>query len=186
VDVRLPSEPLADSAVTLRPWRPDDAAAIVAAMTDAESAFWMHQVPQPYRERDAIAYVRAMEAAWRAGTGGALAVVEAGSDDAVGSIGFTVVDQELAIVEVGYWASPAVRGRGVTTRALQVLSQWLIDAVGAARVQIRADVHNAASLRVAEKAGFTREGVLRSSGYNHRAGRRIDYAIYSLLPGEES
>jgi RimJ/RimL family protein N-acetyltransferase len=186
MDVRLPSEPLADGCVTLRPWRPDDAAAIVGAMTDAESAFWMHQIPQPYGERDALAYVRAMEAAWRAGTGGALAVVEAGLDDVVGSIGFTVVDRELAIVEVGDWAAPAARGRGVTTRALRVLTRWLIGAAGAARVQIRADVENAASIRVAEKAGFTREGVLRSGGYNRRAGRRIDYAMYSLLPGEES
>jgi RimJ/RimL family protein N-acetyltransferase len=185
VDVRLPPEPLTDGVVTLRPWNPDDAAAIVSAFADPESAYWMHQVPQPYDEQDALAYIRAMQAAWRAGSGGALAVVEAGGE-VVGSIGLSVVDAHLEIVEVGYWASPAARSRGLTTRALRVLSEWLLETAGAARLQIRADVLNAASIRVAEKAGFLREGVLRSTGYNTRAGRRIDYAVYSLLPGEES
>ena len=67
---------------------------------------------------------------------------------------------------------------------MRLLSRWLLDSAGAARVQLRADIQNAASLRVAEKAGFAREGVLRSSGYNGRARRRIDYAIFSLLPSD--
>jgi len=45
-------------------------------------------------------------------------------------------------------------------------------------------VRNEASLRVAEKAGFTREGVLRSSRFNARRGERVDFAMFSLLPGE--
>ena len=49
---------------------------------------------------------------------------------------------------------------------------------------LRADPENAASCRVAEKAGFTREGVLRSAHWNPRLGRRQDWAIYSLLPAE--
>jgi RimJ/RimL family protein N-acetyltransferase len=186
MEVRLPSEPLADGVVRLRPWRPDDGPAIVAAFADAESAYWLHQAPQPYRDQDALAYVRTTEAAWRSGAGGAFAVVDAATDEVAGSIGLSVVDAELAIVEVGYWAAPAARGRGMTTRAVRLLSRWLLHTAGAARIQIRADVLNTASVRVAEKAGFVREGILRSSGYNGRAGRRIDYVVYSLLPGEES
>jgi RimJ/RimL family protein N-acetyltransferase len=186
VNVELPSQPLSDGVVTLRPWRPDDAEAIAAAFADRESLYWMHQVPDPYTESEALEYVRAMGTAWRARRGGAFAVVEEATGAVAGSVGLNVVDAELAIVEVGYWAAPAVRGRGLTTRALRLLARWLLVTAGAARVQLRADVQNAASVRVAEKAGFTREGVLRSSGYNHRAGRRIDYAMFSLLPGEES
>ena len=51
-------------------------------------------------------------------------------------------------------------------------------------MQLRADVLNAASLRVAEKAGFTREGTLRASGFNDRQSRRVDYAVFSLLPAD--
>ena len=186
MNVELPSEPLGDGVVTLRPWRADDAAAIAAAFADAESLYWMHQVPSPYTESDALDYVRAMEAAWSARTGGAFAVVDEATGRVAGSIGLNVIDPELSVVEVGYWAAPGFRGRGITTRALRLLSRWLLGTAGAERVQLRADVRNAASIRVAEKAGFLREGVLRSSGYNQRAGRRIDYAVYSLLPGEES
>jgi len=59
-----------------------------------------------------------------------------------------------------------------------------LDEAGAQRVQLRADVLNVASLRVAEKAGFTREGTLRASGFNDRQSRRVDYAVFSLLPGD--
>jgi RimJ/RimL family protein N-acetyltransferase len=45
-------------------------------------------------------------------------------------------------------------------------------------------VLNTASLRVAEKAGFTREGTLRGSGFNSRQNRRVDYVVFSLLPGD--
>jgi ribosomal-protein-alanine N-acetyltransferase len=51
-------------------------------------------------------------------------------------------------------------------------------------LQLRADVRNAASNRVAEKAGFTREGVLRSSRRNVRLGRRVDFVMWSLLRAE--
>jgi RimJ/RimL family protein N-acetyltransferase len=67
---------------------------------------------------------------------------------------------------------------------LRLISRWAIEDAGAERVQLRADVRNAASLRVAEKAGFTREGTLRSAAFDQRQDRRIDYAVYSLLPGE--
>jgi RimJ/RimL family protein N-acetyltransferase len=71
----------------------------------------------------------------------------------------------------------------VTTAALRLIVAWAL-AEGAARVQLRAAVGNDASRRVAEKAGFRLEGVLRSSYWNPRLGRRVDWAMYSLLPGE--
>ena len=49
---------------------------------------------------------------------------------------------------------------------------------------MRAEAENVASCRVAEKAGFRREGVIRSSRYNPRLGRRMDFVLYSALPGE--
>jgi RimJ/RimL family protein N-acetyltransferase len=69
------------------------------------------------------------------------------------------------------------------TRALRLVSAHAFEQ-GAARVQLRADPENVASCRVAEKAGFTREGVLRSAHWNPRLGRRQDWAMFSLLPSE--
>jgi RimJ/RimL family protein N-acetyltransferase len=53
------------------------------------------------------------------------------------------------------------------------------------RLQLRADVDNRASQRVAENAGFQREGVLRSVRYSRRQKRRVDFVMYSRLAGED-
>jgi RimJ/RimL family protein N-acetyltransferase len=184
VEIRAPDRPLSDGVVTLRPWKLDDVAAIARACNEPEIARWIHQMPSPYGEQDAREYVRATQAAWREGTGGFFAIVDPATGVPVGSIAIHVIDPVFGNVEVGYWAAAEARGRGFTTRALRLISRWAIEA-GAERVQLRADVHNTGSLRVAEKAGFTREGTLRSAAYNQRQRRRIDYAVYSLLPGEE-
>jgi RimJ/RimL family protein N-acetyltransferase len=184
MEVRVPESPLSDGVVTLSPWTLDDVADIAGALDgDPEIAQWMHQIPQPYTEAEARAYVSASGVAWRAGTGATFAVRDE-SGTTTGSLGMRVIDAEDDVVEVGYWTAAAARRRGLTTRALVVLCRWLFDEVGAARVQLRADVLNLGSQRVAEKAGFVREGVLRSSGVNARLGRRVDYVIYSLLPDE--
>jgi RimJ/RimL family protein N-acetyltransferase len=180
-----PDPPLSDGIVSLRPWTLEDVPAIAAACDDVEISRWIHQLPSPYRESDAREYVVSTESAWKAGLGAFLAIVDCASGDVVGSIALHVLNGELANVEVGYWAAAPARGRGLTTRALALLCGWALRDAGVQRVQLRADVRNTASLRVAEKAGFAREGTLRASGFNAREGRRIDYAVFSLLPGED-
>lgn len=87
--------------------------------------------------------------------------------------------------EIGFWLLPEARGRGVATRAVCVFCRWAFAELALARIQASADVDNPASQRVLEKAGFTREGVMRS--YQTRPdGSRADFALYSLLPGEIS
>jgi RimJ/RimL family protein N-acetyltransferase len=140
--------------------------------------------PSPYRESDAREYVLATAAAWNDRTGAHVAVVDSASGDLVGSIAMHVLDAELRNFEVGYWTAAAARGRGLTTRALRLISDWGFREARAERIQLRADVLNVASLRVAEKAGFTREGTLRASDFNRRMNRRIDHAVFSRLPGE--
>ena len=183
VDLETPDPPLSDGVVTLRPWTLADVPAIAVACNDIEIARWIHQLPSPYGESDAREYVIATTMAWVDRTGAFFAVVECASGELAGSIALHVLDP-LGNVEVGYWAAAPARGRGLTTRALKLLCGWAVREAGAERVQLRADVLNTASLRVAEKAGFTREGTLRASGFNSRAERRVDYAVFSLLPGE--
>ena len=74
------------------------------------------------------------------------------------------------------------RGREVARRGVRLVVQWAMPTLGLERVQLMADVRNLASQRVAEACGFRREGVLRS--YEDRLGERIDYVMFSVLPGE--
>ena len=165
---------LGDDAVTLRAWVEADAPVLVDCIDgDPEIARWLDQVPQPYTLDDAIAYIGGIGAA-------SFAIVVDGL--VCGSIG-VAWNEGRDTGELGYWLREEARGRGVTTRALVLAARWAL-AEGAHRVQLRAAVENTASRRVAEKAGFTFEGVLRSAYYNPRLGRRVDWAMYSLLPGE--
>jgi RimJ/RimL family protein N-acetyltransferase len=179
-----PEPPLTDGVVTLRPWTERDVAAITAACRDDEIASWLDQVPQPYSKADARAYVAMTRRGWKEATHAAFAVTDASTGDVIGSVGVHWLDPEQRVAEVGYWVARGARGRGVATRATKLAARWAIDRCGMKRIQLRADTRNAASQLVAERAGFQREGVLRSSRFNPRQGRRVDFAIYSLLPGE--
>lgn len=166
-----------DGLVTLRPWRRDDSESLVECLDgDPEITTWLDQVPQPYTRADALAYIGGIGES-------AFAVTDATTGRIVGSIGVRFSDTR-DVGEIGYWMRSDARGKGLMTRALRLVARWAFEEAGAARVQLRADIENLASRRVAEKAGFQLEGVLRSAHWNARLGRRQDWAMYSLLPGE--
>ncbi len=180
-----PETPLSDGVVALRPWTLADVGALVTAIDgDGEIARWLELIPQPYREAEARAWVERATTGWGEGTMAAFASFDVDGGTLAGGIGVEVKDAAHAVVEVGYWAACAARGRGVTTRAVRLVSRWALEQVGAERFQLRAERENLASQRVAEKAGFVREGVLRSTSFNPRLGRRMDFVMYSMLPSD--
>ena len=89
---------------------------------------------------------------------------------------------EPGVAQTGYWVAPESRGHGIAGAALQLLSRWALAHVDLARLQLFTDVDNPASMRVAERAGFTREGMLRN-WYDLR-GERRDAVTFSMLPGD--
>jgi RimJ/RimL family protein N-acetyltransferase len=84
--------------------------------------------------------------------------------------------------EIGYWTAPWARGRGVMTRAVRLLATWSFAEFELRRIELIVAVENAGSNRVAEKAGFTNEGVLRQ--YRENKGIWRDHYMWSLLRGE--
>jgi RimJ/RimL family protein N-acetyltransferase len=181
----LPDPPLSDGVVLLRPWESGDIEALVECIDgDEEIARWLDMIPQPYREAEARAWTDQATSFWREGTATPFAVTNADNGHVVGGVGFRWVREELGVGEVGYWLRSQARGRGLATRAVLIVSGWAFDALACERVQLRADERNVPSLRVAENAGFHREGVLRSVHFNARQNRRVDFVMYSLLPKE--
>ena len=165
--------------VVLRQWRMEDAPAVAAACQDSEIARWLSFVPEPYTEADARFYVRDCIEAGEYRT--PFAITDAETGDVIGSIDMRI--NRMKTGHVGYWLAPEARGRGLTSAALLALSRWGFQGLGIGRVELVTDPDNIASQRVAEKAGFTREGVLRSILLN-RDGSRGDGVMFSLLPGE--
>lgn len=183
--IRPPDPPLTDGVVALRPWRKSDVAVLPGLIDgDPEIERWLELMPSPYTTHDAREWVARAAEAWRSGLFLPFAMLDAATEAVVGGLGFNTIDAENASGEIGYWLSPAARGRGLTTRALRLAALWGFDALGLERIQVRAEVENTPSCRVAERAGFTREGVIRSARFNARLGRRMDFVLYSALPGE--
>jgi RimJ/RimL family protein N-acetyltransferase len=92
------------------------------------------------------------------------------------------IDSVAREAELGYMLAPDARGRGVATHALCQLSDWAFGTLGAQRLGLLISTDNQASSRVAQRAGFTREGVLRSLYV--KEGLRSDTEVWSLLPSD--
>lgn len=175
-----------DGRVTIRPWREGDADALVCRINDPLVAAFLDQLPYPYTYEDARTWFALADESWRAGTMAAFAIELAGVEGAVGGVGVRFFDGlDAGGAEIGYWVGEEARSLGVATAATRLAAEWAFGSHrDLVRLQLRAGVENAASSRVAEKAGFAREGVLRAQRFNARLGRRTDFVMWSLLRDE--
>jgi len=171
---------LHEGGVGLRGWRAQDVPDIVAMSRDPDTIRFT-SVPDPYDEDSARFWLALQPARLRAGDGAAFAIVEPPADRPLGAIGVRVLHGR-GIAEIGYHMAAEARGRGLATAALRLLSEWSFATLPVARLQLTTHLHNPASQRVAEKAGYTREAVLRS--WAEQRDVRVDLVMYSLLPGE--
>jgi RimJ/RimL family protein N-acetyltransferase len=163
----------------LRPWRPEDLDALVAALQDSDIPRWT-RIPDPYGYEDGRDFLKRSSAAWSDGTGASFAIVEPDGGRLLGSIGVRFHEETAA--SVGYWVAREARGRGIAAQALRLVAGWVLHASPVERLELVTDPENVASQRVAEKAGFTREGLLRR--YLEIKGERRDCVMFSLLREE--
>ena len=175
--IPIPDPPLSDDAVALRPWTMSDVPAIAAICQDAEIPRWT-TVPTPYSDENAREFVLGMTSRDLEDTLALAIVTKTG--DVVGSLTMWIVTP--GVVEFGYWVSAEERGRGYVPRALLLLAGWAVGTMDIRRLQLGTIPGTRASERVAEKTGFSREGVLRS--FANQRGDARDVIMWSLLPGE--
>jgi ribosomal-protein-alanine N-acetyltransferase len=160
----------------IREWRQTDAAALARLADDKEIWRGLRDVfPHPYGLGDALAFI-AMTSRMDPQTFFAIEV------DGVlaGGIGYTHrTDVERIGAEVGYWLGRAFWNRGIATAALRLVTAHAFAAdPELRRLWAVPFVTNAASARVLEKAGYTREGTLRQSAI--KDGRVLDQWMYAI------
>jgi RimJ/RimL family protein N-acetyltransferase len=174
---------LTNGSLVLRPWRLDDVARVMRICADPEISRWT-RIPSPYTEEHARTWIEQTVRDWDRREGeAAFAVTEAEGDAVVGAIGLRLLREEYGVRgSVGYWVAGEARGRGVATDALKLVSRWGLRQLGLRRLELVTDPENTGSQRVAEKAGFSREGLLRS--YLHVPNGRRDVVMFSLLADE--
>jgi RimJ/RimL family protein N-acetyltransferase len=151
---------------------------MTAACRDPESARWT-TVPAPYEPADAEFYVNDYAPGqWARGTGAAFAVAEA-RDRYVGGIELRLDPADDQVGEIGFMVAPWARGLGYAPAAVRTVCAWGFAVLGLWRIVWKAYLGNDSSRRVAEKAGFTLEGVGR--GVCVQRGERRDAWVGSLL-----
>jgi precorrin-2 C(20)-methyltransferase len=175
--------PLVGERVVLRPFELDDAAALIEIIRAGEDFL----PPNFPRELDAeqLAWwlTEGVHQPRRYGLAAHFAVIDRDGGALCGTIGLFRVDWSQLTCEVGYGMRPGLRGRGYATDALRLVSEWALRDCGLHRVELRAATTNLASIRVAEKGGFLREGLARGAERGPD-GTSHDQHVFSLLEAD--
>jgi RimJ/RimL family protein N-acetyltransferase len=176
-----PDRPLTDGVVVLRRWERDDLGCVEEATEDPDIPKGT-TVPATFTPAEGLAWIERQWSRHDEGTGLSQAIADAASNEALGA--GVLMARKPGTVEIGYWLIPRARGRGVGSRAVGLLARWAVAEATIARVEALVVPDNIASQRVLEKAGFRREGHLRS--YLVFGRQRADALMYSLLPSDLS
>ncbi len=175
-----PSPTLTDEVVRLEPlverFVPD-----FDALTRDPDIQRFTRVPTALPDGFAVTWVGRYVTGWEDGSRAGFAVLDSETATFLGMAALVEIRWDESEAELGYMVAPAARGRGVAGRAIRLVSGWALE-LGLARVEALIDIANEPSLRAVERAGYTREGVLRSTHF--KDGERADIAVYSLLPGD--
>jgi RimJ/RimL family protein N-acetyltransferase/8-oxo-dGTP pyrophosphatase MutT (NUDIX family) len=153
-DAEEHAETLSDGVVTLRPWTDEDLAPSVEGH-DEEIMRWFGQPEPPSYDR-----LRGVFARWAeeraAGTRLGYGIHADGR-----LVGGVEARPDGDVTSLSWWLFAGNRGRGYAARAARLLADHAIEHLGAKRVEAEVDPRNAASLRVASRAGLRREGIRR-------------------------
>jgi len=131
--------------------------------------------PHPYTDADATAWLELAGTRPEA-TGWAIEV----AGEAAGGVGLVpLTDVHSRTAHIGYWLGEAHWGRGIMTRVVAAVAGEALSSLGFLRLEAPVFAWNPASMRVLEKCGFAREGVMRNSVF--KDGELIDCVMYARL-----
>jgi RimJ/RimL family protein N-acetyltransferase len=182
-DPRLPQSwltpvELQADGVRLRAFHAGDLERIVEACSDPETSYWLASMPQPYRHSSAVAYLEGIAELAARGVGVAWCITDSKEDRCLGSISLNGLGGYAKRAEIGYWAHPDGRGRGVVAEAVRLVTRHARDSGLASSLLIRCAAGNAASQRVAERAGYRKVGIQPASE-PLGDGQLVDLVLYS-------
>jgi RimJ/RimL family protein N-acetyltransferase len=170
------------TAIALVPFGPEHLEALAPMLEDPDVRRHTF-VPDPPQAGFARRWLDRYEEGRRNGTREGFAVVD--TDGTMLGLALAPrIEREARTVELGYLVAPKARGRGIATEALRLLTDWAFQELDAERIELKIAAENPASKRVAERCGYLREGVLRSTYFKN--GVRQDTEIWSRLPSDPS
>ncbi len=100
----------------------------------------------------------------------------------VGCIGLHALSSSNRRASIGYWLDKDYQGKGIMTQSVKALMNYCYTELGLNRLAIEAATENQSSYAIAERLGFTKEGILRQFEFVN--GHFLDYILYSMLKSE--
>ena len=156
-----------------------DAAALTESIQHEDIPSWIDVIPWPYTLADAHFFIQEIAGrGWASGENPIWLVTDREGGQVLGTVGLTV--RQPGVVEIGYWLTPAARGRGMMSESVRLVCDFGFDHLTADRIEWQALVGNVASRKVADRLGFTFEGIVR--GRLRKNGTSADAWMASLLP----
>jgi RimJ/RimL family protein N-acetyltransferase len=175
-----PSPPLADEVIRLEPLDERHVRGFELLIADPD-VVRNTRVPSTPEAGFASKWLGRYVDGWSEGSRAGFAILS-DADAFLGFVGIVDLDLGRRQGEIGYVVSRDARGRGIAGRALRLVTDWAFGDLALERVELHIDPGNEASIRVAERVGYVREGILRSVHFKEDI--RNDIAIYSLLRGD--
>ncbi len=164
--------------LTLRAVRAADADAIFAIRSNPD--VFRYCGAKPYESREQAEHkIVELDNAFRAESGIRWGLVTKEDGRLIGSAGYWRMAREHFRSEIGYELAPDVWGKGYMVEALEAILRYGFAALRLHSVEADVEPSNAASVRVLEKLGFQREGLIRENFFFE--GKFYDTLIYSLL-----
>jgi RimJ/RimL family protein N-acetyltransferase len=171
-----PVPELSRDGLLFRPWRDDDAAAVLELACDESARTWMAALRQVDDLDGARAWIEKRRQDGRMDW----AVCDPATGALAARVGLHHFDDRSRGAEIGYVVAPAYRMQGVATRAVTTATLHGFESLGLARVSLRHATGNAGSCRVATRCGFVFEGVERSA-WDHGDGVLHDVHRHARL-----
>jgi RimJ/RimL family protein N-acetyltransferase len=175
---RLAAPALSDGQIRLEPLAQSDVHELLALVEDPEIVRFTRLPTNGVDATWVSGWIRRYEAGWGDGSRAGFAV-RAEDGSLLGFAAVVELDLEHGEGEIGYLVGPAARGQGVALRAVELLTRWCFDELGLERIELRIDRENIGSVKVAERAGYRLDGVLRNVHF--KEGVRADLGVWSRL-----
>jgi ribosomal-protein-serine acetyltransferase len=175
---------LTDGNVLLRPYRMNDVDKLFRAVRESikEMSVWLPFAHENYSIKESKDWIKKRPKEWKKGITYDFAIFDTQSGDLIGGCGLNEIHESNRRANLGYWVRTSCTGKGIAVAATKLLAKWGFEVLKLKRIEIYVAVGNQRSLRVAEKVGAKREGILRSR-INVRDVMH-DAVMHSLIPGE--
>jgi ribosomal-protein-serine acetyltransferase len=173
---------LTDGVITLRPHQVSNIDSLYEAVRESisEISEWMPWCHPDYSIEESRTWIESQPDEWEKGEEYNFAISYNTGGLYLGGCGLRIIDHNIGIANLGYWVRTSQTKKGIATASARLLTRFAFNELRLNRVEINVAVDNQASLRVVEKVGAIKEGILRNRLTKNNAP--CDAVMFSLIP----